>query len=374
MAKKTAAPAQGSKLQVIRNILNGRFLERTEAVDALLVALLAREHLFMLGPPGTGKSALIRGLCGMIGGGRYFESLMGKTSTTEQLYGPYRLTALAKDEYVRNTAGQLPEAHLAFLDEIWKVSSAIGNSLLAPLNERIFHNNGVTNIPLEVCVAASNELPQGEEMGALWDRFAIRLLIHRLQDDQNWKTMMRAKASPTVVMLTIAELKVEQAKAADLEIPDEVMDLLATIRRECDGAGFYVSDRKWVQISRLVRAQAHLRGHSAVQTEDLDILQHVLWSDDKQISQVRKLVMKHCNPIGEILVDIRDAVTEISVATQKTGGDVQEGLEFHKKIKTHLKKLNDLTKEYPTNSSLLDLKQYVAQVGQKVSSKYLELE
>lgn len=377
MAKKASQANQVSKLGAIRNALNVNFSERGEAVDGILIALLSREMIFMLGAPGTGKSALARAVCSAITG-KYFEKIFAKTSAPEELYGPYRLTALQRDEYIRNTTGQLPECDVAYLDEIFKGSSAILNTLLPILNERIFHNNGVVHIPLQTCVAASNELPQGEELGALWDRFSLRFLIHKIQDDGNFKTMLRAQmqgGQAAIPTMTLAELKAEQAAALKLEISDEIMDLLTTIRRECDQASFYVSDRKWVQITRLIRAQAHLRGHSKVETEDLDIMQHVLWHDDKQISAVRKLVMKHCNPIGEILVDIRDAVTEISIAAQKPSehNNTAEGMEMYNKVKKHLKKINDLTKEYPTNSALIDLKQFATQVGQKISVKYLEL-
>lgn len=374
MAKKSGQSTQVNKLQAILALLGGIFLERTEVLNGLLVGLLAREHVFMLGPPGTGKSAMSRAFSALIGG-RFFEILMGKQTTKEDMYGPLRLSALQKDQHIRNTDGTFCDCVIGFLDELWKASSTIINTTLAPLNERIFHNAGPQQIPLEMCVSASNELPQGEELGAAWDRYALRFVVRRLQDDQNFKAMVRMSNVNLPTMLPLAELKTEQAKAMALPISDEILELLTVIRRECDTAGFVVSDRKWVQISRIIRAQAHVRGHGEVLAEDLDILQHVLWHDDKQISATRKLVMKHCNPIGEVLVDIRDAVTEISVATQKPGDkDSGEGMTLHNNVKKHLKKVNELMKEYPTNSSLADLQQYVSQVKKSVEVKYLGFE
>src|SRR5262249_5861064 len=133
------------KLQALERELTASLIERDEVIRASLVALLARQHMVVLGPPGTAKSALVTSLAERIstqngGGLRSFAYLMTRFTTPEELFGPVSVAGLKRDEYVRITAGKLVEAELVFLDEIFKASSAILNTLLKVANERIFHN------------------------------------------------------------------------------------------------------------------------------------------------------------------------------------------------------------------------------------------
>jgi len=162
-----AAPATSPLVAIdaVRANLTARFRERDAEVRGLLVAALAGEHCLMIGPPGTGKSALARAFADALGGANYFEWLLTRFSTPEELYGPISLAGLKADRFKRVTAGKLPECHVAFLDEIFKSNSAVLNSLLSAVNERIFHDDGAARqIPLLTCVAASNEMPEGPEL------------------------------------------------------------------------------------------------------------------------------------------------------------------------------------------------------------------
>jgi MoxR-like ATPase len=127
---------------------------------------------------------LVNELASRIGDGlRTFTLLLTRFTTPEELFGPMSVAGLKKDEYRRLTAGKLPESELAFLDEIFKANSAVLNALLTLLNERLF-DNGSHRItcPLITCFGASNEMPQGEDLGALWDRFALRLMVDYVGD------------------------------------------------------------------------------------------------------------------------------------------------------------------------------------------------
>lgn len=115
------------------------FPERQVVIDGALAAVLAGEHVLLLGPPGTAKSALVRSLAQAFGG-TYFERLLTKFSTPEELFGPVSLKGLESDHFTRVTTGMLPEAEFAFVDEVFKANSAILNALLSVVNERLFHN------------------------------------------------------------------------------------------------------------------------------------------------------------------------------------------------------------------------------------------
>jgi MoxR-like ATPase len=143
-------------------------------VRLLLLAALSREHVLYIGPPGTAKSELSRRLS-RLSQGAYFERLLTRFSVPEELFGPLSMRALEEDKYVRQTQGYLPEASVAFVDEIFKANSAILNTLLTLLNERLFDNGSQREpVPLVCMVGASNELPESEELDALYDRFLLR--------------------------------------------------------------------------------------------------------------------------------------------------------------------------------------------------------
>src|SRR5215475_14097778 len=176
------------KLQALENELAASLIERDEVIRASLVALLSQQRLVILGPPGTGKSALVIELARRISpqngaGLRNFAYLMTRFTTPEELFGPVSVSGLKRDEYTRITAGKLVEAELVFLDEIFKASSAILNALLKVANERIFHNGGQEmQVPLISLFGASNEMPQGNELEALWDRFLLRFRVGYVTD------------------------------------------------------------------------------------------------------------------------------------------------------------------------------------------------
>ncbi len=297
------------------------FPERANVIDGALAAILAGEHVLLLGPPGTAKSALVRALSQAFGG-RYFERLLTKYSTPEELAGPVSLKALESDKFIRITTGMLPEAEFAFVDEIFKASSAILNSMLTLINERTFANGGAPQpVPLISMFGASNELPEGKELEALFDRFALRFDVGYLLRPQNLKTVLAAPEPTLTSFLDMKTLRAAQAEVAKVAVTDETVDALITIRDALKAEGIIASDRRWKKALRLVQATAWLSGEKQTSPEDLTLLIDALWREPKERSKVAVLIGKLADPVAAQAVEILDAAKETAdtVARLKSG-------------------------------------------------------
>src|SRR4051794_31736188 len=161
--------------------LKRRFVGRDEVLDLIALAVVAGEHLFLHGPPGTAKSALIRQFAQAVQGS-YFEYLLTRFSEPNEIFGPIDLVRLREGAVATVTTGMLPEAEFAFLDELFNANSAILNNLLTVLNERVFRRGAeVHRLPLLSLFSASNHLAEDEALGALFDRFLLRCHVDHLR-------------------------------------------------------------------------------------------------------------------------------------------------------------------------------------------------
>lgn len=281
------------KLRAIRDRLTTGLVERDLAVRLGLLAALSGEHLLLLGPPGTAKSLVARRLRLAIQGGTYFERLLTRFSVPEELFGPLSISGLQEDRYERLTQSYLPTASIAFLDEIFKANSAILNSLLTLLNERVFHNGAkVVQTPLVAVVGASNELPEGEELDALLDRFLLRLHVGPVSGKAFPELIaLSDEGEPELaaeLQLTPDELSRIQAQADRVTIPDGVVTLLSDLREWCKSEGIQVSDRRWRKVAKLLRTSAWTNGRDSVGDWDCWLLQHCLGEQEEDRSKAYK--------------------------------------------------------------------------------------
>lgn len=361
--------AKKNKIQELRDAMNASFRERDEVVDGMLAALLSKQMLFLLGPPGTGKSAICEALCSSIGGS-YFSWLLSKFSTPEELFGPVSMKGYENDEYRRVTKHKLPEASVAFLDEIFKGSSAILNTLLPVINERTFYNgSGPERIPLQVLFGASNEIPQGEELAPLWDRFVLRYVVSPMSDSAMEDLILNG-LKLNLPKLSEKELMEEQEKAQAVKLPSDIVKIILEIRKAISNEGIYVSDRKWNQIIPVIKAYAHVSGHSEVTADDLAILSNVLWNQPEEQKRIKKLVAKYSNPMGEQILKYLDAAVELEILVDAKKVDAGEA---QKKIKDGLKALKSLG-DPEQNQSLKKAIARVNQINLKVVKEHLGLE
>ncbi|MBC3910207.1 AAA family ATPase [Undibacterium umbellatum] len=261
----------------IREATTG-LIDREQLAELMILGAVAQEHLLVIGPPGTAKSAVVRRVAQSLGG-QYFEYLLGRFTEPSELFGPVNLTKLREGTVETDIAGMLPEAEIAFLDEVFLGSTAILNTLLGVLNERQF-KRGHTRIkcPLRICVGAANGLPEDEGLAAFADRFLLHVFVEavpdaRLEDllEGGWQVNHRT----VVPKADLGSLDILN-RAVPLVDMAEVRSDLAQAIRQLRESNVLLSDRRIVKAQQLIAAATVLAGRQVATRADLWPLVYVI--------------------------------------------------------------------------------------------------
>jgi MoxR-like ATPase len=258
-------------------------VDRALVAETVVLCAVAGEHLLVIGAPGTAKSEAVRRVAAGLGG-RYFEYLLGRFTEPGEIFGPVDLRRLREGVIEIETAGMLPEAEVAFLDEVFLGSTAILNTLLTLLNERTYRRGSTAlACPLRVCVGAANELPDEPALAAFADRFLARVFVEPVEDarleellETGWSP---ARPAPPGGALPATDRLAAAARDCDL---GPVRPALARAVRRLRSAGIPLSDRRVVRTQRLVAAAAVLDGRTRATEADLWVLPLVAPTADAQ--------------------------------------------------------------------------------------------
>lgn len=246
-------------------------IERRPLCELVALAAVAREHVLVVGPPGTAKSAAVRRTAATLGG-RYFEYLLSRFTEPSEIFGPIDLRKLRDGVVETQTAGMLPEAEVAFLDEVFLGSTAILNTLLTLLNERIFRRgSSQVQAPLRVCVGASNALPDELALAAFADRFLLHVFVEPIADSQ-LEVLLQAgrkiQREPAVRLSSLDEIDALANVASEADLSGCLSAIADAVRR-LRQAGIALSDRRVVKLQGLVAAAAVVDGRSVASSADL---------------------------------------------------------------------------------------------------------
>jgi|GEM_PF-114088 len=329
------------KIQTILIQLNHGLVEREEALKIALLCAISGENIVLIGPPGTGKSMIARKVADCIeqdNDNEYFEYLLTKFSTPEEIFGPLSIAELKADRFKRNTEGYLPTAKIAFLDEIFKASSSILNSLLSILNERIFHNGSKPQkIPLLSLISASNELPTGEgELSALYDRFLVRTFVDYVSDENFRELFAESKESDTYEKLTKDDLSSISKYADKVVVPEHIVDVLQAIWSKHktefkEDNREILSDRRLKKVIKFLRFSAATNGRSEVDLSDILLLKNSIWNHNDNIKKVHDIILKTLKrfsvqiPISQDANNNQNAKSELLTPMRKASTGVIKG-------------------------------------------------
>ena len=289
---------------IIKKLSEGLY-EKDEVIALTFLCAFAGKSVFLYGPPGTAKSLIVRRIASAFKDSKYFGQLMNRFTTPEDVFGPVSLSKLKEDKFERQTEGYLPKADFVFLDEIWKSSPAILNTLLTIINEKVYRNGSAEEkVPLKALVSASNETPpKGQGLEAMYDRFIMRLMVSPAEDVNNFKSLIADKDISFNADLNedekISSDDLEKLKnnIENVEISSNVFNIIISIKNEIDeynkgnNEKIYISDRRWKNIVYILKAAAYLSDRKEIMPIDCFLIADCIWTLEENINEVKKIVI-----------------------------------------------------------------------------------
>lgn len=323
-SNKKVLKLQGKeKLKMLIESLNKGLIGKDDIIKTSLLSILAQENLILFGPPGTAKSEISRRISSVIDDENYFEYLLTKFTTPEEIFGPLSIKELKEDRFYRKTEGYLPTVQIGFLDEIFKANSSILNTLLTIMNEKVFHNGSKKeNTNLISLIGASNEDPSNDlELNALYDRFLIRKVVGYVQDDELNKFFDISNEKFKLnegLKITLKEIQEIEQNLNKVTIPSDIRDIIIKIKLDLkdvfkNNSQEDISDRKFIKILKLLKISAYTNERNQVDISDVLLLKNCLWNNPEN----QKVVS------DTIINNIKDGYKLIEISNKnKTFGDI----------------------------------------------------
>lgn len=341
-------------LALIKALSNGVY-EREATIRLCLLATLSGESVFLLGPPGIAKSFIAKRLIQAFDKASFFDYLMTRFSTPEEVFGPLSIQDLKDNgSYVRLTEGYLPTADIVFLDEIWKAGPAILNTLLTVVNERTFKNGQQTSpIPMRLLITASNELPEADSgLEALYDRILIRIFMNRIQEKKNFKAMLMGEDKITDISPELAikhdEFERWQSEINDVKLSEQLFEKIYQLKLQIEQSeqadqasphnALYISDRRWKKSLRLLKACAYFNGRDEITPLDLLILKDCLWNDPASLQTINAIIQTFATTIAFDQKDAENNIEQSELALNNARARMLESMSATVSIETSRRK------------------------------------
>lgn len=368
------------KLQQIEQQLNAHFIERQHEIHAILLGICAQKNVLLIGAPGVAKSNIVDQFMYVLPT-TYgtFKRLISPTTQPEELFGSVRFDRLKEGIMERNIEGQLPTAHVAFLDEVFKATSDLLNSLLKIMNEHRFEN-GTEELttPLFTLIGASNEFPEEDRLNALYDRFLIRREVEAIQTPAHFMQMLQGNTEEiTLPRLTAEEIQVIHAETKAVHIPQTIIEMLTEIHFKMKDAGIVVSDRRTKQCLSILQAEAYLQGRNEVKQSDFRVLVDCLWIESEDRETVQDLLAPYTKTvIDQLFVQLNRLRMEVdakhAVLKQAETIQYEEYAQFASAVLMKWQQIEqEMMTESPTEEELQKLNEWKVQLHEKIAEEVM---
>lgn len=295
------------------------FPERDEMIRGLVTAFVARQHMVVLGPPGTGKTMLSRTISECFGMTFYSRLITGQTTEDEIFGAPDIIRYQQTGEYVRNTKGRAPEAEVVLYDECFKGNSKLLNANLAFMEERHIENPDVQKCPLVTMIGLSNEPPEDETLEAFWSRFSIRMWVDYVRKPDSRRILLdnalNGGFSPKC-RVSAEEVAVLQDAAKSVAVGDEARSMLLECLDAVRAEGLTVTDRGIIQAAMLLKASAAIAGSSTVTEDHFEMLPYCWASDGDDVGVIKRhvtrIVEAKAKALKELAKKVKDYQRQVS--------------------------------------------------------------
>lgn len=363
---KTLTPQDA--IQATADSINGRVYEREEMVELILTGLLSDTNIFVLGVPGVAKTYtfnLLRDHIADLAPGDWFQILMTRYTTPSNVFGALDMQAM-KESVHRHSIDyrSFAVAKFGFFDEIWKTNGPMANSLLSAFNEHVFFNDVPVEMDLFMVAGASNEMPQGEDMGAIFDRFGFRFVANPLRTTSNKRRMLESyfnKFAPVEQTLTWDLIREARSQVNEVVLTDDVIDALVEMHTTLRNEGLAPSDRRIQSTIPVIQATAWRRGAAEAEIEDMHLLNHMMWDEPKDKSVADKVVLGLAAPLDAEAMKLRDELDkltdEMNDILRNGDNDVQRrqaAISFHGKLKSAEQEAKSLKSRAKRPSAKID--------------------
>lgn len=289
------------KISSIIQKLSHGLTEREPIIKAALLATLSGEMLMIFGPLGTSKNLVAQRLAECLEhqtATAYFEYLLTSHSKPEEIFGPLSKPDFKAEPIRHQTAGYLPSANLAFIDEIFAANTTILNALLTILQERVYHNGGQRQpVPLRTLIAATSHLPLNKhELATLYDCFLVRVVVNYIKPQNLARLFNYGLTTPQPDKISAAELHAIQINASAVAIPANIIKAIQSIwldyhEKFKQDQRENLSDHRLKKAIHLLRVSATTNGRTEVNLSDVVLLKDCLWNHPDNAPKIHDLVI-----------------------------------------------------------------------------------
>ncbi len=357
-------------IQKIKNFLLSNFIGRSEEINAILLSLISKQHCLLIGPPGTGKSLIIQTLSHCLDTS-YFSYLMTKFTTPDEIFGAVNIKELKENGIITyNTTNKFPEAKIVFLDEIFKSSSAILNSLLTAINERTFVNgNQVIKLPLWSLFGASNEIPSDDSLNALYDRFMFRCWSDYITPDlwgnylDKYIELHNTSLKYPKLNFDYIEKLYQKFSEIDLEPIKDVF--LSTIHKIADN-GITVSDRRFGRAYRSISAMAVMNERDEVVKSDISILKYIIPEKQDDVNIINQIIVDLIGNEKKTKQELEELLPQVIALENISFDELIDNIE---NLKTIRNKVDRVYNKYKDNTEIVEMCNKIYKVFDKINKK-----